>query len=670
MIMNSNLNQPVTWLFDYKDNVDDFNRSNNNILLLLGFIRQTIVCDDERLRNIRCNDLCCLIDRYLSQSYTIFFGKTKPKSGEFTENDKKLHLEFRKKIETEDVQFVGFLFFEPERCIVNCQLLMRNSSGTKVFIHANNSAAYGWVSIDNPRLLASDTQTMSHSRNQASCPQQNDTHTIIFDNFIKFGNTLKNNNYKSDNDNNCNESLDISDKKQKIDCDYSNYSVKIKFLNNYCSGGSQFVKLGIFGINRCLLQACYEEVNFEQLSLHEDKQKSIWCKDGEIKNTSDTNDIITSENNIIKKTNTNKDDKVTNLEADYSSIASERPLFVELLVDRLPRAYENDFAIDNTDLETINTNQHTTTTTTAAATDDMPDDSINSLNDNDNNITSSFDQLMSRLPALIRQHNKRFSHTVVMDQAFDFDIIDSNMMACKVNQISDTYDKKLLRQAENKVRRDKIEIENVNNDKNSKITDNGDTSISDDDYDDDDCGWGNSEISHPAQVDLSKFSLKYTNCNDKNKGQKCQDNHKRLKSAMKQSIHEITMSFAQRIRTVSQSNLTGDNNVSNISNRQNKENKENRENKEDKEDKENKENKQEKEESKSGNVEYEYCFVLKDNIFNIKKEFILSNDNKQDFEYIVFMEFENCHCHGKIPYVVGDMPVGHRFAFDWSTAKR
>lgn len=62
----------------------------------------------------------------------------------------------------------------------------------------------------------------------------------------------------------------------------------------------------------------------------------------------------------------------------------------------------------------------------------------------------------------------------------------------------------------------------------------------------------------------------------------------------------------------------------------------------------------------------EYCFVLKDNICNFRRECVLCKDKNDHFEYVVFMEVENCHCFQRIDYVANNLPTGHRFGIDWS----
>ena len=112
------------------------------------------------MSNIRYADLCQIIFEYLSQSFSLLLGKTQIKSGTFTEKDKQLHQQFSEQIETkiEDVQYVEFLFFDPQRCVFNCELIKKNDDGSKVFVDSNNSVAgSGWVSIDSPRLQVSNT---------------------------------------------------------------------------------------------------------------------------------------------------------------------------------------------------------------------------------------------------------------------------------------------------------------------------------------------------------------------------------------------------------------------------------------------------------------------------------------------------------------------------------
>ena len=66
------------------------------------------------------------------------------------------------------------------------------------------------------------------------CPRE-DTTTIIFDNFIY-------------------DRIKISN------CELENYSINIKFLNNYCNKSKKFVTMGIFGMNRTLLKNCYQNI--------------------------------------------------------------------------------------------------------------------------------------------------------------------------------------------------------------------------------------------------------------------------------------------------------------------------------------------------------------------------------------------------------------------------
>ena len=554
-----------------------------------------------------------------------FFGQNTPKLGSFTDDDKRLHQEFRRRIDTKDhgMQTVGFLFFEPVRYVLNCQLMRKNSDGTKVFIHSSNSAGYGSVSIDNPRLLYSDNEETSfHSKRL--CPDENDTTIVIFDNFIKLGSRHKHNVHSSNISSN-------SDLRR----DQGNYSIKIKCLNQYCNGGSPFVKMGIFGINRRLLKACTREIEFESSvhNLYNTTTDSNTIVDDSMEAENGNNITVenidcnkhTNNNNIdsmkiddnIDAHNIDPIDRLSNSNSDHNRYLPQTLLFSQVLFDQ---------SISVNNIEYLNSDTYESESNMQTRTDGNAPNITNSSYAEQSQ--TSFNQLIGTLSAAIKHNNPKFNQIVNISENFDFYIINNRMQKCTFENIiyPDEFNNESKTINCNKKNHISFNDQDKNQNHNHKLTcarvrAPGDINSR----------FNGVKATKPKidpstlRIDLKKLSLKKSDWFGEI-----------TRAERKQLINEITMSFVKR----------------QIANKRSDE------------------GSLINETDTKDHCNYEYCLVLQDNICNFQKEFVLSNDKEEDFEYIVFMEFENCHCSDKIPYVIENKPAGRRFGFEWSAAKK